>query len=647
MLKHNCTKKFKMKKLIIKSFATRLSLAIIALTVLIFLFTFSLFYTFSKETITEAELEAADNTLTITTQKIESILNETEAAIENYVWLLESRKNNPEELMGIIKTFVEVNENIAGSCIAFEPFVYPERGEYFMTYAHKTLKGVEGKLLGGTDYDYHCMDWYLIPKMLKQNYWSEPYFDEGGGNMIMTTFSRPLYDENGNIFAIFTADLSLRWFTTMVAQLKPYERSYTFMLSRNGYYLTHKSPERIMNETIFSATMNMKDTKVREIGEDMVSGLKGHREFMNDDTLAFAFYAPIPSAGWSVCMVTPHDEIFSGLNKMTTNISIISIAGIILLFGFSLRVIRRLTKPLTQFSKSAQQIATGDFNVPLPIITTDDEMKELHDSFEYLQHSLTHYIDELKKTTSTKERIESELSIAREIQMGMIPKIFPPFPERQDVDLYAILQPAKEVGGDLYDFFIDSNQLYFAIGDVSGKGVPASLFMAVTRSLFRSVATHFADPAQIVESMNISVSENNESNMFVTLFVGILDLDNGLMRYCNAGHNPPVLITPDGDVNYMEVKPNIPVGLFDMFPFASESCTIGRGTTIFLYTDGLTEAENIDQELYSDPKLLDVLRVEPKLGPRCMIEMVKNSVEEHVGEAEQSDDMTILTINYL
>ena len=218
-------------------------------------------------------------------------------------------------------------------------------------------------------------------------------------------------------------------------------------------------------------------------------------------------------------------------------------------------------------------------------------MKQLHDSFEHMQQSLVAYIDELKDTTAKKERIESELRIAREIQMGMVPKIFPAFPEREDVDLYAKLIPAKEVDGDLYDFFIEDNKLYFIVGDVSGKGVPASLVMAVTCRLFRTVASHFQKPSEIVTSLNDTLAENNESNMFCTFFLGILDLQTGYMQYCNAGHNAPVVMRASGKTEFMEVVPNLPLGLFEGFPYDGQECTLMKGDSLFLYTDGVTEAE--------------------------------------------------------
>ena len=263
-----------------------------------------------------------------------------------------------------------------------------------------------------------------------------------------------------------------------------------------------------------------------------------------------------------------------------------------------------------------------------------------------MQKSLVEYIDELKETTASKERIESELHIARKIQMGMVPKIFPPFPEREDVDLYAKLIPAKEVGGDLYDFFIEDDKLYFIIGDVSGKGVPASLVMAVTCRLFRTIAAHFHTPAGIMKALNDTLAENNDSNMFCTAFLGVLDLKTGNMQYCNAGHNAPVMLVSSGEVKFMEVKPNLPLGLFGDFPYEGQECDIIKGTSLFLYTDGVTEAENTVKALYSDERLLDLLNKQQKNLPQTIVDAVLDDVNKHADGAEQSDDITIMCVHY-
>lgn len=322
------------------------------------------------------------------------------------------------------------------------------------------------------------------------------------------------------------------------------------------------------------------------------------------------------------------------------------ILSLLLMLALSYNGIRMVVAPVEDFSEVAKKIADGEFNSKLPNIQSQDELKALHDSFEYLQHSLVQYIDELKLTTANKERIESELRIARDIQMGMIPKSFPAFPEREDISLEAKLIPAKEVGGDLYDFFIDKDKLYFIIGDVSGKGIPASLVMAVTCRLFRSVASHLDKPEDIITSLNNSLSDGNESNMFCTAFLGIMDLKTGKLNYCNAGHNAPYIIEKDGNVYALDVMPNLALGLFSGFPYMGQEMYLDRDKMLYLFTDGVNEAENYAQEQLGDERLVSMLREKISSTPGEIIDYTLKEVQRHADGANQSDDITVMCIKY-
>lgn len=638
-----------MKNIFHHTFATRLSIYVLSFTLVVFTTIMILFYNFSHEKVTNFAIERTHGLLSNIATDISSQLMSVETTMNQSLWIVEGNINRPDSLRHIITTIVKNNPLIVGSGIAFVPDYYKDKGKYFMPYA-SFCNGKDGdiayQVLGSQNYDYPCMDWYLIPKLLKQDYWSEPYYDDGGGNFIMSTYSKPLFDKNGEVYAIFTANISLSLFTDTISQLKPYESSYTYLLSRNGSFLTHADRTKIMNETIFSEAYESENSSQEQIGHEMLAGHTGTLRYNNEGIDSYAFYTSIPNTGWSVCTVCPSQIILQELDSTSRALIYTFLAGFLALFLIVYSVIRRLTLPLEKFSESARAIAIGRFDVHLPKIYSNDEIRTLRDSLEYMQNSLANYITELKETTASKERIESELSIAREIQMGMIPKIFPPFPDRKDVDLHAILHPAKEVGGDLYDFFIDENHLYFMIGDVSGKGVPASLFMAITRSLFRTLSQKEHSPAKIVTEMNNSIADNNESSMFVTLIVGILNLQDGKLKLCNAGHNPPILIRPNGNVNFLEFKTHLFAGVIENFEYTEEEIVLEKGSKLFLYTDGVTEAENIDKELFGEEQLVNILSANTSLDVRTTVESVVSSVANHVREAEPSDDLTILLINY-
>ena len=632
-----------------RSFATRLSIYILSFTLIVFATIMGLFYKYSHEKVTNYAIERTHGLLSNIATEITNQLGSVETTINQSVWILEENIHQPDSLHYIITSIIKNNPLIVGSGIAFVPDYYKEKGKYFMPYASfkDEINGeITYQVLGSQNYDYPCMDWYLIPQLLKQPYWSEPYYDDGGGNFIMSTYAKPLFDSDGKLVAIFIASISLSQFTDNISLMKPYPTSYTYLLSRNGSFLTHEDRSKILNETVFAESFATDNRAQEQIGHDMLAGQTGTMRFNNLGTDSYAFYTAIPETGWSVCTVCPSRIILQELDSTSRKIIYTFLIGILILFIIVYSIIRRLVRPLEQFSQSAREIATGRFDVTLPQVHSKDEIKDLHDSLAYMQKSLSAYVSELKETTAHKERIESELSIAREIQMGMIPKIFPPYPDRNDVDLHAILHPAKEVGGDLYDFYMDGNRLYFLIGDVSGKGVPASLFMAITRSLFRTLSHQVDSPAKIVAEMNNSISNSNESNMFVTLIVGILDLSTGKMKICNAGHNPPILIHPDKHVSFLEFPTQIFVGVIDSSTYTDTEITLEKGSKLFLYTDGVTEAENAEKELYGDEKLQKLLSDNASSDVRTIVDVIVTSIADHVQEAEASDDLTILLIQY-
>lgn len=279
-------------------------------------------------------------------------------------------------------------------------------------------------------------------------------------------------------------------------------------------------------------------------------------------------------------------------------------------------------------------------------------LKKAHDQLQATHEELLTAYDQLEETTTAKERIESDLRIARNIQMGMVPSRFP---ERSDLDLYASMTPAKEVGGDLYGYLLmpadkpedEADKLYFALGDVSGKGVPASLFMAQATRLFRTLAAQGMKPAEIATRINDALSgEDNETSMFVTMFLGLIDLHTGHLDFCNAGHNPPVLIG-EGSADFIDMVPNCPIGLWPGFEYEGEEIDNITGRPLFVYTDGLNEAENRQQEQFTDERLLDILAHVPFESSQQTIEMLRAEVEKHRDGAEPNDDLTMLCVKII
>jgi len=317
-------------------------------------------------------------------------------------------------------------------------------------------------------------------------------------------------------------------------------------------------------------------------------------------------------------------------------------------------LVNRISQPLNLLAEHAKTLAAADFvagvNIPPAIEALSkqsrDEIGNLAGSLIYMERTLQQYLKNLQETTAAKERIESELKIAHDIQMSMVPKIFPPFPHRREFDIYATLVPAKEVGGDFYDFFfIDADHLCFAIGDVSGKGVPASLFMAVTITLYRAISSRASSPEAILSRLNDELCRDNTSCMFVTLFTAILDIRTGRVEYSNGGHNLPYLLAP-GRIEPIDHAGGMVLGALEGVKYASDGLVLQPGDSLLLYTDGVTEAMDERENLFSERRLEEFLTSVDDASPEDLTRGLVREVGRFAAGAAPSDDITILALKY-
>jgi sigma-B regulation protein RsbU (phosphoserine phosphatase) len=343
-----------------------------------------------------------------------------------------------------------------------------------------------------------------------------------------------------------------------------------------------------------------------------------------------------------MAIVCPESDIFGGFDRLRHTVMGIVFVGLLLMLFIFIKIITRELSPLHRLAKEAETIASGQFDTKLPDFQRNDEIGMLSHSFGNMQQSLVRYIDELKETTAQKASIESELNVASNIQMSMLPSVFP---DRPGLDMFASMTPAKEVGGDLYGYLLKDDKLYFCVGDVSGKGVPASLFMAQVTRLFRTLANQMIAPADICTQMNEALSgEENLTCMFVTLFIGLVDLNTGHLSFCNAGHNPPVIGGGQHHGEFLQMLPNFPIGVMPGLEFQGEEIDSIKGRPLFIYTDGLNEAENREHGQFGDDHLIDILRNTHFDTARQVVETMAARVEEHRDGAEPNDDLTMMCL---
>lgn len=622
-----------------KSFSTRLSLNILALTSVVFILTIGAAAISSHILISDEATKSLENLLDATIKDVEKTLQTVEFAVEASSWLVAENKDKEEYLYHITRKIVSENDDIVGSAIAFCPD-YRRNQHWFSPYSfiEEQTGEVESKQLGNESYDYFGMEWYKVPAETGKPHWSEPYVDEGGGGYLMCTYSYPIFDEKGTLYAVLTADITLKFIEDVLESVKPYEHSVVSLMSPAGVYLKSNTNVEKFGTSIFAtldSISQQKNYNLDNLVQTIMSGQKGHMQYAAEGHLCMAVFGPLNN-GWLATIATDYKDVLERSSTMRNILSLIGFLGLLILFLTSFFAIRKLTKPLSQFSEAAQGIAKGNFNMALPDIDTEDEVRQLRDSFETMQGSLQEYIDDLKATTAANERFESELTIASNIQMAMLPK---EFPNNEEFDLFAMLKPAKEVGGDLYDFFVRNDILYFVIGDVSGKGVPAAMVMATAKCSFRFSAHYEKDPQDILTGMNKALSANNDSEMFVTLFAGMLDLKTGLLRYCNAGHNP-VLVNGE----YLKVKPNLALGLFREFTYQQQEIQLGPGSSITLYTDGITEAERADKAQFGEEALKQCTLQAKDMSAEQTCRHIISQVQAFTKGNVQNDDITIMTI---
>ena len=488
-----------------------------------------------------------------------------------------------------------------------------------------------------------------MAKLLDGPCWTEPFFDYNPDGFysqeMIASYCKPLKDAQGRYIGTISVDLPLGWLSETIAAVKPYPNSYSIMIGRGGTFFVHPDSTKLFYQTIFTETLEREDPDRTALGKAMQAGEEGMKQMVIDGQNCYIFYKPLGTTNWSMGLVCPERDILSGYKRLQQAVLIIVVLGLLLMLDLISRVIRNELEPLSELNRQAKTIAAGHFQEELVDEGRIDEIGQLNRSFAGMQHSLINYIDELKQTTAQKASIEHELKVASDIQMAMVPRKFPAFPERDDIDLFAAMVPAKEVGGDLYDYFILDEQLYFCIGDVSGKGIPASLLMAVTRNLFRIIAQQGHTPESIAMQINSVLSRDNEQGMFVTMFIGQIDLKDGVLRYCNCGHNPPVIVRKDGKAEFIPVKyTNRPLGVWEEGEFQGETLGCIRGELLLCYTDGLNEAENMKQELLGNDTVIRLMTECARMSAEEVIRKLELEVERHRAGAIPNDDLTLLCL---
>ena len=585
-------------------------------------------------------------------EEVRRISSDIYVASTNTAPIIMENLQDPDKVRDIINRMLRINPYMRSCGIYFIEGYYPQKGRLFAPYASRRDSIVkESQDASDQGNDYVKDKWFKDAIASKNGYWAKPFHDNDSAKTPLVSYLLPIRDKRDSAVAVLGVDLSLEWLNEKIQFITPTKNDsvewkanhnfYYYITDSTGTFLAHPETKRIANEQIEHFRKKIEDV---EDGYLSIDDSKAD-EYLMDGEKAIICRQKVKYTDWTIAIVIP-EFIIDLVGYIIGGFSVFFIVlGLLVVYFFGRRSIKKAVQPLQQLAMTADEVAKGNFNTALPEVKTHDEIHQLRDSFGQMQLSLTQYVEDLRSATAQKAAMENEMKVAHDIQMSMLPKTFPPYPERTDLDIFGSVTPAKGVGGDLFDFYIRDEHLFFCIGDVSGKGVPASLFMAVTRSLFRNISQHVSEPSQIVNALNNAQSEGNDTNMFVTLFVGVLDLKTGNLRYCNAGHDAPLLL--GSDVTLLPCDCNLPIGIMGDFVFGQQEIALQRSSTIFLFTDGLNEAENIHHAQFGDERIEEIAKslvADGLLEPMRVIRHMTDAVHTFVGEAEQSDDLTMLAI---
>ena len=580
-----------------KSVRNKSNLAILITAAVLMLLISGIQQNYARKEIRKNLEHNAEMELIIKSINVKHSLEDVTLALRNRSWEFEQFLPYPDSLFAVTRRVVRENPNFAGCCIAMVPNYYPEKGRLFEPYTLRRGEVIETFQLASEEgHDYSKNPDFILAAENDSSFWSEPYHDEDDPNVTLITYTFPIYDSYGDMAAVVGIDLNTEWIGKLLNSRHMFPSSYNLLLSGEGrliYTLNgmtkYKDVDQIMD-------LINDSTAEHTVG---ASGRVTIFSFVDweDHTKGSVYYStPNSIHPWRIAVINYDDEVFGSLIKMQWRNLLLTLVGLLILAFI-------------------------------------------------IQHSAKN-LAKLQQANLEREHIDSELNIARNLQMSMLPKSDEKA-LRDDCNIVGLLEPAKMVGGDLYSYLIRDEKLFFCIGDVSGKGVPAALVMAVANALFRSVSAHESNPARIMQALNEIGCQRNEQNMFVTFIIGVLDLPTGKLRYCNAGHEKPFIIGKE--VRPLPAKPHLPLGVMDDLIYTAQETLLQPGESLFLYTDGLTEAMNESHELFGvkriEKGLQDCVKNE-SITPGKIIQTLTNRVNAFVDGAEQSDDLTLLAIQY-
>lgn len=583
-------------------------------------------------------------------EELQGLMRSIETSVQlTAVRLADAGRLAPAEVESLPGQILASNGRIFGSTVAFEPDFGPIGHERYAPYLNRKGDAVFRVDLAAPEHSYWNKDWYRRPLAQGGPVWTEPYFDEGAGNIQMVTYAVPFFSGGSGArkpAGVVTADLALGFLKRVAESNQIGRNGFIIVFSGSGRIITHPETKHILKESLASLSTKYGQPGFARVQGEVAAGGSGSLRFdaVGSRAAVYACYQPIRVGGWGVLVGFDEEEFLAPVTSAGRVALGSALAALAALAAIIVFLSRRITRPLVQLADTAGAIARGELDVAIDPPRSRDEIGQLAGAFTRMRDDLRRYVAELAATVAARQKIESELAIALQIQRAMLPAARCTLAGGRPVEISAHLQPAKTVGGDLYTYFQPApSRLCFAVGDVSDKGVPAALFMARTITLLKTAGREAVGPAEVLRRVNAELYPENDECMFVTLFFGVLDLETGELVFANAGHEPPLRLAPDGTVQVLELPAGPALGLQRDVALPVNRVRLVSGETLLLYTDGVTDAADPAGRIFAREGLL---RAVAGAGPDAngYTQTVRQHVQTFVAGAAQADDITIFAL---
>ena len=526
----------------------------------------------------------------------------------------------------------------------------------------------DGSLL---EYDARTRFWYKQAVEAGDLIFTDVEVDANTGNLSLVC-AIPVYGSTGKLKAVIGTDLFLN---TMQESMRASESDgdHHLVINRNGQVVASTTDSVEFQVQASENAVDLRQSPNQELADFVREALAGQTDLRLVHLDGGSYYmvgTPVNTVGWIMISLFDEEKVMAPAitlqenyeqieseaatayseknNRLNVTVIVVLAVLLIVLSAFALLQGKRIVKPLNKMTKRISELHEDQLDFRMEDeYRTGDEVEILAESFAMMTRKTTEYVEQVRTVTAEKERISAELNMAATIQNSMLPQLFPPFPDRKEFDLYAAMDPAKEVGGDFYDFFlVDPDHLCLVIADVSGKGIPAALFMMTSKVILQNCALMGIPPGEILAKTNDAICANNQAEMFVTIWVGILEISTGKLTFANAGHEYPALKRAGGSFELVKDKHSFVIGGMPGLKYAQHELQLNPGDKLFLYTDGVPEATSAEKELFGNDRMLDALNEAKDAAPKELLQAVRKSVDEFVKEAEQFDDLTMLGLEY-